>query len=183
LGLALLPSRFGSQKINFSSSWPIYLLIILVLGIEYAKMVFNLFIEDDIKSWPAIILACVGIWFCFFRHKHVLEKDHGFGATTLIAAHFLVISAFYRFADPHGSLVVSAAWLIYAVAILLVSYLGKDKLLARSALLVLAFAAGKALLFDAASAPTIVRILCLISTGVVLYLSGLYFRRISHWQD
>lgn len=54
--------------------------------------------------------------------------------------------------------------------------------MAKSALFVLGFAAGKALLYDAASAPTVVRIGCLLLTGAVLYGCGLLMRKIAHWK-
>lgn len=54
--------------------------------------------------------------------------------------------------------------------------------MARSALIVLSFAAGKVLLYDASSTPTVVRILCLLMTGVVLYGSGFLIRKIAGWK-
>ena len=53
----------------------------------------------------------------------------------------------------------------------------------KSAMLVLGFAAGKALLYDAASAPTTIRILCLLLTGAALYGSGFLIRKISGWKN
>ena len=57
----------------------------------------------------------------------------------------------------------------------------RDDVMAKSALFVLGFAAGKALLFDAASASTVVRIFCLLLTGAVLYGCGLFMRKIGSW--
>ncbi len=76
---------------------------------------------------------------------------------------------------------MSASWLIYAVAVMVLAFARRDEVMAKSALIVLALAAGKALLYDAAAAPTVVRILCLLLTGVVLYGCGLLMRRIGSW--
>lgn len=92
------------------------------------------------------------------------------------------MSALYQLTEDVSSLAVSASWLFYAVAVMGFAFIRKDELMAKSALLVLAFAAGKALLYDAASAPTTIRIFCLLLTGAVLYGCGFFMRRIAHWK-
>lgn len=190
--LAMLPASLVMTNKNMTSYWPIVLLSLLVVSIEYAKMVINFYpqyqslfgIESQPIFWPAVFLAIASIWLFYFRQKQqLIERDEGFGYALLAAVHLLVISAFYNLADPHGSLAVSASWLVYAVLVMGVAYKLKDKIMARSALLVLGVAAGKALLYDAASAPTIVRILCLLVTGAVLYGAGFVFRKVSEWQN
>lgn len=93
----------------------------------------------------------------------------------------LAILGFYRFTENYGSVAVSAAWLFYAVAVMFFAFIKRDELMAKSAMFVLALAAGKALLYDAASAPTIIRIVCLLLTGVVLYGCGFFMRKINEW--
>jgi len=66
---------------------------------------------------------------------------------------------------------------------MIVAFVYKNKTMANSAIPVLGFAAGKALLFDAASAPTIVRIGCLALTGAVLYGCGFFMRKIKNWDE
>ena len=51
----------------------------------------------------------------------------------------------------------------------------------RSALFVLVLAAGKALLYDAAGTETVVRIFCLLLTGLVLYGCGALIRTTNKW--
>ena len=181
MGFALLPTRFYSKEGNIRSFAPFLLFIFVVLGLEYVKMAFKLHSFDNV-SWPAVTLAIASIWTLFICQNNLLTKDGGFGYALLAAAHLLVILSLYRLADAHGSLAVSASWLIYAIAIIVFAFIRKDKIMANSALLVLFFSAGKALLYDAASAPTIVRILCLLMTGVVLYGAGLLYRRIAKWK-
>lgn len=54
--------------------------------------------------------------------------------------------------------------------------------MAQSSMLILVLAAGKALLYDASYAPTNIRIVCLLITGIVLYGAGYMMRRISAWK-
>jgi hypothetical protein len=62
------------------------------------------------------------------------------------------------------------------------AFVRKDQVMAKSALFVLGFAAAKALLYDAASAPTLVRIVCLMLTGAVLYGCGFFMRKVADWK-
>jgi hypothetical protein len=101
----------------------------------------------------------------------------------LVVAHVLAISGLYRLTYPHGSFAITASWLLYSVFIISVAYYRKEKVMAKSALLVLALSAGKALLYDAASTPTPVRIFCLIFTGAVLYGSGFMMKKIAEWEN
>jgi hypothetical protein len=100
----------------------------------------------------------------------------------LVIAHLLAILGLWRLTSDINSLAVSASWLSYAVCVMVFSYKRKDPVMARSALLILTLAAGKTLLFDAAAAATIVRILCLLLTGLVLYGSGLLIRKTKEWR-
>jgi hypothetical protein len=143
-------------------------------------MALNLFYLENI-SWPVVAISIVSIWLMYIYQHTFFSKEEGYGYALLGAAHLMVILACYRIADPHGSLAVSSSWLIYAIAIISFAFMRKDKIMANSALLVLFFAAGKALLYDAASAPTTIRILCLLITGIVLYGCGFLFRKIAKW--
>jgi len=179
-GFAFLPIKQFKNKNSLLGYLPIGLLFLTIIAIEYARMAFTLFSNDPI-SWPVVLLSIAGMWLFYIYQQTLLQRDEGYGYSLLGVAHFLVILALYRLADPHGSLAVSISWLIYAIAIMGFAFLRKDKIMANSALPVLFLAAGKALLYDAASAPTIIRILCLLLTGIVLYGSGYLFRKISKW--
>ena len=181
--VAFIPNTAYSKEKVLAFS-PVLLVSFAICGIEYAKMIFKLiFIDENVISWDVITLAVISIWALFICKKESLSKDESFGYALLGAAHFMVILALYRLADPHGSLAVSISWLIYAIVIIIFAFLRKDKIMANSALIVLFFSAAKALIYDASSAPTVVRILCLISTGIVLYAAGyLYKKIISQWR-
>lgn len=163
--------------------WPasVYAVPMLALGavlvIEYLSMLFHLFDDSD-ASWLVVSLAAfASMWFAIVHTNRAIS----YGNVLLVAAHLMAVLALYRLGYDAGSLTVSALWLVYAVAVMGFAFARKDAVMAKSALIVLAFAAGKALLYDASSAPTVVRIICLLLTGAVLYGCGLFMRRIDTW--
>lgn len=146
-------------------------------------MLSSLLLSDFDISWFIVSVASfLSIWLLLlFDNKGFAKKeDHGY--LLLATAHLLGIAGLYQLMTDYGSLAVSASWLFYAVLVISFAFFRKDKTMARSALIVLGFAAGKALLYDAASTPTTIRIFCLLLTGVVLYGSGFLIRRIAEWK-
>ena len=175
------PQKLLAQKKSSTFIIPIFA-ILTILAIEYVSMVFHL-IVDYKNSWLVVSMAAfASIWFALIRQTHIVMKNTEMGYLLLGAAHLLAVTALYQLTTDHGSLAVSASWLLYAICVISVAFIRKDKIMAKSALFVLSFAAAKALLYDASSAPTIIRILCLLLTGAVLYCSGFLFRRIAQWE-
>jgi uncharacterized membrane protein len=76
-----------------------------------------------------------------------------------------------------SALPVAVAWALLAAATLWLGIRRGDRDLGRSALLILAFLAGKVLLHDLSDAGPVARILCLLVLGVALYGSGLVYQR------
>ena len=153
----------------------------IILSVEYASMVFHLIIDFK-QSWLIVAIAAfASIWLLLIHRAADFMKHTESDYILLSAAHLLAVTALYQLTTDYGSLAVSASWLFYALCVISIAVVRRDKIMATSALFVLSFAAGKALLYDAASAPTIVRILCLLLTGAVLYSTGLLFRRIADW--
>ncbi|HEY1629905.1 MAG TPA: DUF2339 domain-containing protein [Rhizomicrobium sp.] len=178
LGLAFVPG-----ELRWGSHWrpgiipAIALLIVAAIG--YVTIVTDL-AEDRSATVAAGMLGFLAMWAALaFAPK--LRQRTANGHLLLGAAHVLAVLGSYYLTHDISSLAVSASWLFYAVAVLAFAYIRKDKVMAQSALFVLGFAAGKALLFDAANAPTVVRIFCLLLTGVVLYGCGLFMRRVNDW--
>lgn len=157
------------------------LALLAVLVIEYLSMVSHLLSGNDL-SWLAVSLVSVGsLWVLIDFRGAELDAADRYGPV-LGAAHLLAVLGLYRLTKDAGSLQVSASWLFYAVCVIAFAFSRRDEVMAKSAMFVLGFAAGKALLYDAASAPTVVRILCLLLTGAALYGSGFLIRRISGWR-
>ena len=155
--------------------------ILAIVAIEYLSLVRHL---SDTPTTACLIVAFAALgslWLLLARNVPGVSSRDVAGNILLGAAHFLALLAFYQLTTDVGALAVSASWLFYAVAVMVFAFLRKDEIMAKSALFVLGFAAGKALLYDAAAAPTLVRILCLMLTGAVLYGCGFFMRKVSTW--
>lgn len=177
LGAAFQPQGRWPQQQRHIFLVPAIGLAIIMMA-EYLGMLGRLWTENALPPF-ATILAIVSIWIAFIFRKEMREAL--FDQILLGAAHALALLAFYRLTAHTGSLAVSASWLLYGAGVILFAFSRKDEFVAKSALVVLAFAAGKALLVDAASAPTVVRILCLLLTGAVLYGCGFLMRKFNSW--
>jgi uncharacterized membrane protein len=177
LALAFSPLRASA------SSGPFYiarLAVFAILAIEYVSMLGHLFDHHEAQWLLVSFCAFASMWAVILTQGAVGDRRDS-GHMLLAAAHILAVLGLYRLTTDAGSLAVSASWLFYAVGVMVFAFTREDEVMAKSALFVLAFAAGKALLYDAASAPTIVRILCLLLTGAALYGCGFLMRRISGW--
>jgi uncharacterized membrane protein len=187
VSIAFLPQRFifasiDSASINFIPVVPT--LIFIVLGIEYLTMMDKLYFyypTISTSSWIACILSAASLWLLYFCKNKSFETNE-VRYVVLTLANLLMMLILYAFSHPISSLAVSLSWLLYAIVVIATGFARKDKVIANSALFILAFAAGKVLLYDAAAAPTVIRILCLLFTGIALYGAGLLFRRIAKWQ-
>lgn len=160
------------------------LAIAAVLICEYVRIVFDLSGSTSVGADLILVgfvsvAAMLTLYFFKVRKSETIEVKAGAGL--LGVAHVLAIVAFYRLFEPYGSLAVSASWLVYAAAVMGVGFSLKDKYLAKSALAALGLAAAKALLYDAASAATLVRIACLALTGAVLYACGFLLKKTEDW--
>lgn len=98
-----------------------------------------------------------------------------------IAAHMVSAIGLLHASIGVSSLGVSLSWLGYAVFVLALGWTRQDMQLVRSILPILTLAGGKALTYDVAQAPSVVRILCLLATGACLYAAGLLWRRVQRW--
>ncbi|MBI1274841.1 DUF2339 domain-containing protein [bacterium] len=182
LAFALLPSQPVMPAPGSPFRIPAFALCAIVV-IEYLSMFSHLLSGHD-DGWLFISFGAVGsMWIILAAAEDRLPDESFYGHMLLGAAHALAVLGLYRLTHDVGSLAVSASWLFYAVAVILFAARRKDEVMAKSALFVLAFAAGKALLYDASSAPTVIRIFCLLLTGAVLYGCGLFMRRIGGWAN
>jgi hypothetical protein len=154
------------------------LALVAIMMTEYVSILGRLWTENA-PPQAAAIAAIASIWAALVLRKQ--EREIFYDQVLLGAAHLLVLLAFYRLTVNVSSLAVSASWLLYGAGVILFAFTRRDEFMAKSALFVLAFAAGKALLVDAASAPTVVRILCLLLTGAVLYGCGFLMRKFNSW--
>ncbi|MFC3909553.1 DUF2339 domain-containing protein [Legionella dresdenensis] len=180
ISLAVLPSSTWTGRKRLPYLVP-GLAVIIILAIEYINILLHLFGDSD-PYWAIVAAVSFGsLWGMLLRQRNTLKGKEDYGWILLAAAHILGLSACYQLVD--SSLAVSALWLFYAMVVIGFGYYRKDRLITRSALLILAAAAAKALLYDAASTPTVVRILCLLLTGMVLYGCGFLLRKTAQWPE
>jgi uncharacterized membrane protein len=192
LAAAFAPARFASPPNESNRAFTLpRLALFAVVGIEYVSLLYHLRPQTSVvpgapentSSVAVALFTLAAIWIYIARltlKATVVQID---ARIALVAAHGIAIFGFYKVASPQGSLAVSAAWLVYALAVMAFAFRLKDEVMAKSALMVLGLAAAKALLYDASSAPTLIRIFCLLLTGIVLYAAGLLMRRISAWKS
>jgi uncharacterized membrane protein len=176
LGISLKSPSQTSRKEYFIP----FLALAIIAAAEYIEIISS-FIEYP----PLVITAFASLasmWIFLLSRKSNEETNQHFRQIILMAAHLLAITAFYQVGNAYSSLAVSAYWLLYAIAVIVVANLRRDKIMAKSAMFVLGLAACKALLLDASSAATVIRILCLLITGATLYGAGFYMRKIDKWE-
>jgi uncharacterized membrane protein len=155
---------------------------LIIVFIEYDRIIFNVFSAYNLQ-WIMVSMAMIAsLWALYLSMRMNLKlKNMDHYAILSVSANLLAVVTLYSMCNDISSLAVSCSWLLYASLLLAYAFQRKDKIMANSALLVLSLSAAKALLFDAASAPTAMRIFCLLVTGVVLYGAGLLMRQFSNW--
>jgi uncharacterized membrane protein len=157
--------------------WPVTVLLLVLFAGEFGRICWQLAAPAAGDLLPVGALSAALCFATYFSIRREGEEA-GVGKAFLAATHLISLLSLYRLAYPHGSLAVSGAWAAYAGLVLAWAFCRRDWAFARSSLFVLLAAAGKALVYDAAQAPSGVRIICLLFTGALLYLAGLLFRRI-----
>lgn len=179
-GMAFVSLDYFSQKQINKFYFPI-LGVLLVLFIEYISMLCSLFFEIGTHVDLLIVsfAACTALWTALLNKSNKINK-HNY--LLLTATHILAISGFWHLTNNSGTLIVSISWLFYAVCVMLFAYSYKDIVIAKSALFILTLASAKALLYDLDSEATIVRILCLLLIGTVVYGCGLVLRKLTNKQ-
>jgi uncharacterized membrane protein len=178
-----------SNLINSNTYKPFRVAIFIVKAIfvfQYFKLVLGsawaVNRGFDLNKIAASIISAAALWSIVLLRKSLssgLLKNETF---LLGITHVLTIKTLYNLVEQFGSLAVSSVWLSYSIAVICFAFAKLDKTMARSSMLILVLAAGKALLYDASFAPTNIRIICLLITGIVLYGAGYMMRRISTWK-
>lgn len=182
--LAFTFSPFALDRTKLKQAlWIPALALLAVLAIEYLGMLSDVLSGRRSQKLLVSFAALASTWATLTMGKDKLASVPTAGHVLLGAAHVLAVAGLFRLMEDFGSLAISASWLLYAAAVVGFAFVRRDEIMAKSALMVLAFAAAKALLVDAASAPSVVRIFCLLLTGVVLYGCGLLMRRIGSWAE
>jgi len=181
--LSFVPKSRIPRDLDFENPFMFPALAAFVVFIMEYALVVRGFINGHAghSVFAAGIALAMGLWAVVVKMPESGEDESNQGNILLYAAHIISIAGLYRITTDIGSLAVSAAWLLYAVGIMVFSFSRSDKNMAKSALFVLGSAAAKVLLYDVSEAPAIVRIWCLLLTGAVLYGCGFAMRRVARW--
>lgn len=178
----LLGIAFAPREGRWSNDYTIpAFAVAAIVVIEFFALIAHLY--EGFDAYWLVLGAAVfaSLWAALLKPVRIGRKNE-VGNAFLGAAHVIALLELYRLTIDYGSLAVSTGWLLYGLGVIAFAFPRRDATMAKSALLVLGFAAGKALLVDASSAPTVVRILCLLVTGAALYGAGLLLRRIESWR-
>jgi hypothetical protein len=157
------------------------LVIKIIVIIEYIRMVACL-MTHQMEYMPVTLVSIISIWYAIFKFQAKAQRAESLRQALLLAAHFITMCAIATMLINENSFAVSFLWLLYATIVMYFANKRKDTLMAKSTLLVLVIATGKALLIDTESSSALVRIACLILTGAVLFGSGMFLRKIDQWK-
>ncbi len=187
-----LASPALTAAIKPGTSRPFLLLaVVFIVAINYGKTLIGWPESVPRAEWIALngLFAAAPLW----TYRRATTKGAASGVWYLVLALGSVqaMTGLYRIAEATSAswsptafrLVVSGLWELLALGILLWGLSARDRILARSSLLVFAVATAKVLLFDVASAGPVVRIACLMTLGVALYVGGYLLRRIDRWSE
>ncbi len=179
LPLFILLNYISEQKKDFPRvSMAFRILGFVIGGIEFLNLLVEL-VQSTNRD--ASIVAIVTLGLGLFYYLSVGKLTQAREKSYLSLVHVLAVLALYRICYEYGSLAVSVAWALYAAFILGLGYKRQDRNLVTSSLVVLFFASGKALIYDGSGAPTSVRIGSLIFTGILLFGTGVLFRKMQTW--
>lgn len=181
LPLLLLLTFIADKKDYFPKTSNVLKIVFGAIGfLEFGKICFKLLDSNSLTDvFPALVTIALGAFYYLKGSQRIKNKEELF----LGLVHLLSVLALYRLLADSGSFAVSAGWGIYAGIILAVGFYKKDPALAKSSLLVLLVTSLKALIYDASQSPSGVRILSLLLTGAVLYLSGIFLKKIKTWPN
>lgn len=133
----------------------------------------QLFVPDLAGGAPPAPRAALGLYAgllyaVYFAPRAALPGSLGGGV--LYGAHGAAMVLLLRLVE--GSLAVSIAWAVLAIATMLLALRRADRVLGQSALVIFGASALKVLLFDLSGTATLIRIGVLVVLGISLYAGG-----------
>ena len=184
LPLMLLAILLNKEKENNKEISTAFKVLFFIVGLnEFLALCFHLISSDNfINVLISIFTIFLGFLY-YLRSSKSSKLIHNREGLFLSLIHILCILSIYRIAYVGGSLAISTGWGLYSLVILLFGYKSRNEVMAKSSLIVLAVTCLKALLYDAGSAPSGVRIFTLLMTGVILYGAGYLFQKINKWES
>ena len=181
LALAVALAVLRTRWLPIQRFLPTYLAVACVVVFEYMRVIIGNHID-----MPLLITYNIG-FSCIFGFLYILRNRESSSALVLTLSVLQMLAALVRIADVLSSgdgsgFLVSALWAFLAVAMLLAANSIRDRTLAKGALFVFGAVAAKVLLADIHAATSAAKVLALIVIGALLYVGGLYWRKVETWE-
>lgn len=180
IGLVFIGRQGQLSKIML---WPMIILgCVVVHGALMTLVSENTLVPIYLFNWAYGALALIGILALGRERKS--EGVSGYQSVLLGFGHLEVLLGLYRFSQQlswSGAFFVTLTWGLYALTILGIAYRRKDKTLGNSALVILLAVSLKACFYDVINTSSLIRVVCLLVEGILLYGCGWIFKRMEHW--
>jgi uncharacterized membrane protein len=168
VGVGLVFSQYQDKS---NPAWkPVFIVVGLIFCGSYLGLLAGGANRVDIfMPNAALALYAVALYGGYYLFSRA-EGGSRAAPIILYGAHFAFMECGLHVVD--NGFPLSMLWAVFAVAILIVAILSKDKLLGQSSLLIFCASGLKVLLHDLAGSGSLVRVITLIVLAVSLYVGG-----------
>lgn len=184
IGLCLMVVWNKSEKARTLFYWPamiflatfFYGAILTVVSTNASQFMF-------IYNWSYGTIALVTA-ISFAKTENANSRITRYAPLLLGFGHLEVMLGLYRFSQQiswSGTLFLTLTWSLYAALILGIAFWRRDKILGNSALTILLAVSLKAFFYDVSNTSSIIRVVCLLAEGLLLYCCGWIFKKMQSW--
>jgi uncharacterized membrane protein len=149
---------------------------------NFVVVLVSLVNKDD-ALWTTTGFFMSGGLLALLKLSPWMKEDQAKLSWLLYAPHLMMATSLYALFKETGSTAVSAAWALYALAILGYALKKQDRAIARSSMVLLILSSLKVFIHDLSGANTLARVLSLLVTGALLYTAGWVLRKIPNHGD
>lgn len=186
IGIAVLGIYSQSLTARKDFFWP---LIILFSTFAYGAILTIVSVREIdsiyLYNWAYGALALF-VMIKITSIKDLPPEANRYWPLLLGFGHLEVLLGLYRFSQKiswSGALFVTFSWGIYAGLILAIAYWRRDKTLGHSALTILLAVSLKAFFYDVSNTSNLIRVVCLLAEGLLLYGCGWIFKKMQEWEN
>lgn len=184
IGLAVMTTWSQNEKARTTFYWPFMIFLATffygtVLTIVSVKSIESMYFYN--WAYGAVTLIAAISIVSAQGSKSFAGK---YAPLLLGLGHLEVMLGLYRFSEQvswSGTLFLTISWGIYAILILGISYWRQDKILGNSALTILLAVSLKAFFYDVSNTSSLIRVVCLLAEGLLLYCCGWIFKKMQRW--
>jgi uncharacterized membrane protein len=148
--------------------------VLIVTGLLVAFSYLSLLLGNGAQSTTVSPQAALAVYaLALYGGYHLFRSREGAPSAAPIILYAAHLAFMHWASQAFGSgLALSMVWAVFAVVVLAVAMLTRDRLLGQSALLIFAAAGVKVLLHDLSASGSLPRVLTLVVLAVSLYLGG-----------